>query len=153
MRHPTPPQWKPPPQKKLDAGNRSRLTAASYLPTPFRCGEAGSPCLSRCLWETVRQCANSSECGAERSAASRTGRQCVSETERISTPPRDFRHSRGGWTERRGKQGALKAWDLMWVLLPIRSDYPITDSIRGYVLLLLSGSWFVRRTTRGRLID
>lgn len=69
-RHPTPPpQWKPPPQKKLDAGNRSRLTAASYLPTPFRCGEAGSPCLSRCLWATVRQCANSPS--AARSAAQR----------------------------------------------------------------------------------
>lgn len=139
-RHPTPPVQTPSPKK-----TRLRQQESSYSsfipahPLSLRGGRV-SLFIALPLSDGAPVC-QQSECGAERSAASRTGRQCVSDTERISTP--DFRHSRGGWTERRGEQGALKARDLMW----------ITDPIRGYVLLLLSGSWFVRRNTRGRLID
>lgn len=125
-----PPLKPPPKKKKKHAGDWSQFTTVSFIPAhPLRCGKAGSPCLSRCRCATVRQCANS--LSAAQSAASRTGRQCVSGTERISTLPRDFGDSRSGWTERRGKQGAplngVKSLRFVnCVLLPIKGDSSIT---------------------------
>lgn len=140
------------PSPKKRSCRQQESSYSSFIPAhPLRCGEAGSPCWSRWSWAAVRHCA--SGLSAERSAASRTGRQCVfRDRGKISTPPRDFRDSRSDEVSKENVLTILRFHSLIASRSPPikgdSSDRPISDLIRSdFLKLLLSGKWFVRRIT------
>lgn len=140
-----PPVKSPLPKKNsMQAAGVSLQQFHTCPPPPLREGRVSQ--LIALLLSVCAPVCQQSECGAERSV---THWQTV---QRHRGSPRDFRDSRSGWTQRRGKHGA--PWNGVkcgiCVLLPIKGDGPICDLIRDSVLHLFSGNWLI---TRERLID